>query len=76
MTDVSDGVDIPTPEPTGLAPLPEAGDKPVEALPQLYLEFESTQVIGNRPQFSTHTQFHTLTLPSDHTSVSSGRATA
>jgi len=45
MADVTDPVpaDLPTPEPTGLAPLPGASDKPTEALPQLYLEFESTQ---------------------------------
>ena len=44
MTDVSDAttVEVPTPEPTGLAPLPGAGAT-LDNLPQLYLEFESTQ---------------------------------
>jgi hypothetical protein len=47
MTDVSDTTpfpsELPPVEAVGLAPLPDTGDAPVEALPQLYLEFESTQ---------------------------------
>ena len=44
MTDVSDAttVEVPTPEPTGLAPL-ASNTKAPEPLPQLFLEFESTQ---------------------------------
>ena len=54
----------PIPTPTGIAPLPDVGDD-AKPLPQLYIEFESTQVIFNTHQFSAQLQFHTLTLPPD-----------